>query len=76
MFEIAKIKIPLSLQDLPGFVMKLDDLKKLSQFYDRCCVKKCNLNNRMKRKSSVGSIDLDKILNVRKPKGLKVSIDF
>ncbi|KAG2203210.1 hypothetical protein INT46_008994 [Mucor plumbeus] len=39
-FEISKIKIPLSMQDLPGFIMKLDDLKNLSQFYNCYCVKK------------------------------------
>lgn len=39
--EVSKIKIPSSMQDLPGFIMKLDDFKNLSQFYNCYCVKKC-----------------------------------
>ncbi|KAI7898055.1 uncharacterized protein BX663DRAFT_269937 [Cokeromyces recurvatus] len=75
-FEISKIKIPLSIQDLPGFIMKLDKLKKLNQFYNRFCAKICNVTNNMKRKSTIGNVDLDKIINIHKPKNLRVSIDF
>lgn len=76
-FEISKIKIPLSMQDLPGFIMKLDDLKKLGQFYNLYCVTKANTNNNtMKRKSPIENVNLDKIINMHKPKNLKVSVDF
>lgn len=75
-FEISKIKIPLSMQDLPGFIIKPDALKKLSQFYNCYCVKKHNTTNNMKRKFSIGNVDLDKIINTHKPKNLRVSVDF
>lgn len=64
------------MQDLPGFIMKLDDLKNLSQFYNRYCVKKYNTTNNMKRKFSIGNVELDKIINIHKPKSLRVSVDF
>jgi hypothetical protein len=75
-FEVSKVKIPSSMQDLPGFVMKLDHLKKLSQFYSRFCVKKSNTANNIKRKFSTAIVDLEKIINTHKSKNLKVSIDF
>lgn len=39
-FEILKIKLPLSMKGLPGFNMKFDDMKKLGQFYNCYCAKK------------------------------------
>lgn len=61
---------------LPGFIMKLDDLKNLGQFYCRYCVKKSDTTGNIKRKSSTANVDLDKIINVHKPKILRVSFDF
>ncbi|CAO3701322.1 unnamed protein product [Rhizopus stolonifer] len=74
-FEIMNFKIPLSLQELPGFIMKLDELKRLSYFYHERCVKRLET---MKRKysSSNSNIDLDEIINSHTPKSLKSSIDF
>ncbi|KAG2196662.1 hypothetical protein INT47_012121 [Mucor saturninus] len=66
-FEVSKIKISSSMQDLPGFIMQLDDLKKLSNFYNRYCVKKSNTTSNIKRKPSTTIVDLDKIINTHKP---------
>jgi hypothetical protein len=45
-FEIIKFKIPLSLKELPGFIMRLDDLKRLGYFYHELCIKRLETKKR------------------------------
>lgn len=68
-----KFKIPLSLQELPGFIMKLDELKKLGHFYHERCIKISEIIKR-KYSSNPSNIDLDEIINRHTPKSLKSCI--
>ncbi|KAG1138139.1 hypothetical protein G6F37_011220 [Rhizopus arrhizus] len=45
-FEIMKFKIPLSLRELPGFIMRLDDLKHLGYFYHELCINRLETKKR------------------------------
>ena len=45
-FEIIKFKISLSLQELPGFIMRLDDLKHLGYFYHELCINRLESKKR------------------------------
>lgn len=72
-FEIMNFKMPLSLQGLPEFVMKLYELKRFSYFYHERCMKRLEA---MERKYSSFNIDLDEIINSHTLKGMKPSSHF
>ncbi|KAG1452156.1 hypothetical protein G6F46_012261 [Rhizopus delemar] len=74
-FEIMKFKIPLSLRELPGFIMRLDDLKHLDYLYHERCINRLETKKR-KYSLSQSKLDLDEIINSHTPKSLKSSIDF
>ncbi|OAD77081.1 hypothetical protein PHYBLDRAFT_165575 [Phycomyces blakesleeanus NRRL 1555(-)] len=39
-FEVGDIKVPKSILELPGFIMKLDGIKQLANLYEYSCARK------------------------------------
>lgn len=76
-FEVDSIEIPKSILELPGFVMKLDDIKRLINLYELCCATKKDSRNSFKRKIPSPNVhEMNTIINTRKPKKVKTSLEF
>ncbi|KAG2189685.1 hypothetical protein INT46_007501 [Mucor plumbeus] len=69
--ELEEFKLPMSLKDLPGFIMSLDKLKKVGHFYRLQCFGK---GGNKRRASS--NVNLDDIINCHTPKNMKAAVDF
>jgi hypothetical protein len=69
--ELKEIKLPILMKGLPGFIMSLDELKKVAHFYENQCFEK-----RGSKRRTSSYINLDDIINYHKPKSMKVTIDY
>lgn len=69
--ELKELNLPMSLKDLPGFIMTLNNLKKVNHFYHL----KCFTKGDNKRRAS-GNINPDDFINSHTPKNKKAAINF
>ena len=68
-FEVDSIEVSKSILELPGFIMKLDDIKRLINLYKLICATKEDKTNFFKRKISSRNIyKMNTIINTHKPK--------
>lgn len=76
-FEVDVIEVPKSIIELPGFTLKLDDIKRLINLYEHfCTTKKDNTNSPKRRLPSPEIADMDTMMNTRKPKKIKTCLEF
>lgn len=76
-FKVDSIEIPKSILGLPGFIMKLDDIKRLANLYELFCVTKKDKTTFLKRKIPSPNIyEMNTIINTRKPKKMETSLEF
>ncbi|KAI7856848.1 hypothetical protein BDC45DRAFT_566907 [Circinella umbellata] len=75
--EVDSIEVPKSILELPGFIMKLDDIKRLINLYELFCATKKDRSNFFKHKiPSTNIYEMNTIINTRKPKKVKTSLEF
>lgn len=76
-FEVDSIEVPKSILELPGFIMELDDIKRLINLYEFFSVPKKNTTTFVKRKMLSPNIyEINTVINTCKPKKLKISLEF
>jgi len=76
-FEVDTIEVPRSILELPGFIMKLGDIKRLINLYELFCATKKDKTSFSKCKIPSPNIyEMNKIINTRKPKKIKTSLEF
>ncbi|GAA5816272.1 hypothetical protein MFLAVUS_009798 [Mucor flavus] len=76
-FEVDSIEVPKSILELPGFIMKLDDIKRLINLYELFCATKKDRTDFFRRKIPSPNIyEMNIIINTRKPKKVKTSLEF
>ncbi|KAI9323133.1 hypothetical protein BX666DRAFT_2021888 [Dichotomocladium elegans] len=78
MFEFSRLRMPMSIEDLAPFAMKMDLLKQVSDAYQRHCVKCTNISQTLgtKRINTLSRDDLKDICNTGRKKSKTAALIF